>query len=613
MHFASNFYQRWLFALALLLTLGVLPVQAQKATATGAAKWTKLLPENPYAAVVINRPAELNKEILKLTQALNLPVPEVLPLAKFSLGLIQGVDDQRPLVLFLSPFDKKMLNSPNPDGEPPFAGGVWIPTSDVKGLLSNFSSAKDHAKLKNVKEFKLPTMPNPVLLYVHPDQDYVLITPNLFDKDFDKVLPAAKPANLSEQQQQWLDKQDMVAVAYRAGITTSITGIRNQFNAVRNMAGRQQGEQLQKVMDIYDKMFEAIDTNFDNILVAANLDDKSNFTGETRLVLKSDSKLMPYLAKLPTPKSQSLNQLPAIPYLFAMDAQIPSDLLQQNQAAFKAGWIDLIKASYPNATTEDLDQHYESTMNYTKEVQEFCGVIGQFQSGESIMDKLLLSMQAKDAKKLQQLSSEISKLNAKLIGPDKTPPTTEDVKILNLPGLKITTPDFVKQVIENMPANADPNAQQASKTMMRVFYGDQNDLVQWLIQQSPTQLLIGCQQELLADALRDMSAKKNLLAQELDTQATVSLLPAERHTTFLLNIGGYMELMNRMITAQFEAQNLRGIRNPIPEFPVAIPLGFSATLHSTEIQLNMAVPFDFVKQTAEFVQQEFNRKVNPAD
>ncbi len=119
------------------------------------------------------------------------------------------------------------------------------------------------------------------------------------------------------------------------------------------MAGRQQGgDQLQKIMDVYDKMFEAIDTNFDTILVAANLDGKSNVTGETRLVVKSDSKLTPYLAKLPTPKSQALNQLPAIPYLFAMDGQIPSDLLQQNKAAFKAGWIELVKTRFPNAATK---------------------------------------------------------------------------------------------------------------------------------------------------------------------------------------------------------------------------------------------------------------------
>ncbi len=74
-----------------------------------------------------------------------------------------------------------------------------------------------------------------------------------------------------------------------------------------------------------------------------------------------------------------------------------------------------------------------------------------------------------------------------------------------------------------------------------------------------------------------------------------------------------MELMNRMITAQFEAQESAWYSQSYSRISRGNSAGLFGTLHSSEIQLNMAVPFDFVKQTAEFVKEGFSRNVNPAD
>ncbi len=94
-----TFIVRTKFLLPALL-LGLLLSAASTAHAAGIGA---LIPSKSYGAVVVNDPAKLNTKISSLMQALQLPLPELLPLVKFQLGFNNGMDEKKPALMLLYP------------------------------------------------------------------------------------------------------------------------------------------------------------------------------------------------------------------------------------------------------------------------------------------------------------------------------------------------------------------------------------------------------------------------------------------------------------------------------------------------------------------------------
>jgi hypothetical protein len=94
------------------------------------------------------------------------------------------------------------------------------------------------------------------------------------------------------------------------------------------------------------------------------------------------------------------------------------------------------------------------------------------------------------------------------------------------------------------------------------------------------------------------------LADDIQIKEAAALLPADSQWLGYLNVGGYVELAKKFMGAAMAAGG--GGANflpPIPPFPDAPPVGFSARVNSTSLEGHIVVPMGLAEAVRDYVLQ----------
>ncbi len=184
--------------------------------------------------------------------------------------------------------------------------------------------------------------------------------------------------------------------------------------------------------------------------------------------------------------------------------------------------------------------------------------------------------------------------------------TFKEKQIAGKDGLEITQNGILEQLKKQNPGNA-----REMNAMYSFLFGNRDSLQQWLAQADDTTLVGGMNEALLLDTLRDIAAKKSDFTKDDDNKLTLDLLPAERHMTMMLDIGGYFNLMMGMVKVMM-AEFGGGIGGNLPpEFPAVPSVGTSLKLSKDGVEMTTAVPFKLINTASNYIQAQIGNNGFP--
>jgi hypothetical protein len=105
----------------------------------------------------------------------------------------------------------------------------------------------------------------------------------------------------------------------------------------------------------------------------------------------------------------------------------------------------------------------------------------------------------------------------------------------------------------------------------------------------------------MAAALDVLKQPRKSLAQDADVSVTAAMLPADSQWIAYMSPRGYVQLMQRAMTAAM--QNMpAGAGFTLPPFPKSPPVGFAVKATPAELHAEIAVPSEVIKAGGEYVQ-----------
>jgi hypothetical protein len=533
------------------------------------------IPSKSYGAVVVTDPAKLNGKISGLMQALQLPVPELLPLVKFQLGFNNGFDEKRPALLILYPGKSQ-----------PVVPVFLVPTTKYADFQVNFAKREAHAKLKGYELVK--TNVDEMLLAQRGE--YAVMIPKEFEEDLDDFI--LDNVNLGEElakSETWITEHDATFVATKKGIRSAMKFIRVQFNQAKAQFGNLNGadaEVYKMVFDGYDFVFKSLEEQGDLALIGAKLDSKNNVLINSHYGFDPKGSITEFLAKAGPAKSSDLGKLPAIPYIFAGDLQVAPEFSESLLQPFKALMQIGLKQQEKNLTEEQLKQYEAAVLKSVQGLRSGAFILGQAKPGESLLDNVIYTMQAENASKYLKNSIEQMSVMQKVLAESGQEITVKETKIGGKEALEFSQKGILEQLKKQNPANA-----REMNAIYSFIFGNRETLQQWIVVADQTTLVGSMNDALLLDTLRDLADKKSDFSKDVDNTVTLGLLPAERHVTMLIDFGGYMNLVMGMVKA---AMPPGGGGNLPPDFPAAPSIGYSMKLSKEGIEVSTAVPFKLI-------------------
>lgn len=554
------------------LLLGLILAMGTTASAAGIGS---AIPSKSYGAVVVNDPAKLNSKISGLMQALQLPVPEVLPLIKFQLGFNNGFDEKRPALLILYPGKSQ-----------PVVPVFLIPTAKYADFQVNFANREAHSKLKGYELVK--TNIDEMLLAQRGE--YAVMIPKEFEEDLDDFI--LDNVNLGEElakSETWIAEQDASFIATKKGIRAGMKFIRLQFNQAKAQVGNLNGgdaDMMKIVFDGYDFVFKSLEEQGEFALIGAKLDAKNNVLINHHYGFEPQGSITATLAKAGPGKSSDLAKLPAIPYIFAGDLHIAPAFSESLLQPFKAMMQIGLKQQEKTLTEEQLKQYEAAVLKSVQGLRSGAFILGQAKPGESLLDNVIYTMQAENASKYLKNSVEQMTIMQKIMADSGQEIAVKETKIGGKEALELTQKGILEQLKKQNPANA-----REMNAIYSFIFGNRESLQQWIVVADQTTLVGSMNEALLLDTLRDLADKKSDFSKDADNTVTLGLLPAERHMTMLLDFGGYMNLVMGIVKAAMP-QGAGG--NLPPDFPAAPSIGYSMKLGKEGIEVSTAVPFKLI-------------------
>jgi hypothetical protein len=572
------------FALLLGLTLAL-------GTTSRAAGIGALIPSKSYGAVVVNDPAKLNGKISGLMQALQLPVPELLPLVKFQLGFNNGMDEKKPALMLLYPGKNQ-----------PVVPVFLVPVTKYADFQVNFEKRQAHGKLKG---YELVQTNVEEMLLAQRGEHAVLI-PKEFEEELDDFI--LDNVNLSQElakSEARLAEQDASFIGTKKGIRAAMKFIRLQFNQARAQIGNINGadaDTFKMIFDGYDFVFKSLEEQGELALIGAKIDAANNVLFDQQYAFESSGSITEFFAKAGPAKSDDLAKLPALPFIFAGDLQIAPAFSEALLKPFKALMEIGIKQQAKNLSDEQLKQYEAAVLQSLQGLRSGAFILGQAKPGESLLDNMIYTMQAENAAKYLKNSIEQMQVMQKVLSESGQEITVKETKIGGKDALEFTQKGMLEQLKKQNPGNPqDLNA------MFGLIFGNRDSLQQWLAVADETTLVGAMNDALLLDTLSDLAAKKSDFGQEQDNKLTLELLPKERHVTMLIDFGGYMNLIMNLVKASMPAGANRDLP---PEFPAAPALGYAMKFSGEGLEIKTAVPFKLINTGSLYFQAIFARGIN---
>ena len=391
-----------------------------------------------------------------------------------------------------------------------------------------------------------------------------------------------------------ISKNQITGIALPAGVKKALDEGIKGLEAFKEQipAAGPQAEQIAGVFEMYTDLLKLAR---DEVTVAAaglRLDETAGLDIATQAVFKTDGKMAAASKSIPLLPASPLSGLPD-GEVFIAGAGVMHDSWAKALMELSLDMsVKLPKeAGGYNLTTEQAKEIASLSALALSGIKQMSGSMSI--SGKTLFDGAYVIVETSDAKKfVDQYETNMAKTNAIVAkNPAATyPKATVERKQIDGRDTLIMTMDMSK-MLEQMDANQPPQL----KGMMESMFGAGGKVKAYLSAIDKETVLMSYSEDSLKQLAANVTANKAGLASSLTLKKTSAMLPAEAHVVAYLSIGGYIDLIKKVIAGA-------GFPFPVPAFPETPPVGFSGRLAAHSVETHIAVPMSLMEGIRDYVQ-----------
>jgi hypothetical protein len=318
-----------------------------------------------------------------------------------------------------------------------------------------------------------------------------------------------------------------------------------------------------------------------------------------QFVFKPDGKLAAMSKEIAPLPPEAFAGLADDAYLFAGASVFPrgaADAL----TSFTMGMMNAMPKD-KGLTPEQSKQFADAMRDSMKNMKRFSASMN-FQ-GATLMSGFAALYKVEDsAKFLADYEKSMATLS-ELAEKDKNLPgyATERKKVEGIDALVFTTD--MTPMIEQMEKQAGGDA---AKMMFEAMFGKDMKIDAFLAAVDKETVVLTYDATALKEVVATAKAGKNGLSDNIDMKKTAALLLPQPHAIGFMDVGGYVDLVKKIVGMMMAAQGAPGgggLPFPIPPFPQSPPVGMAAKLTPQAIEFQLVVPMPLMENTRDYIQQ----------
>ncbi len=576
--------------LAVLLALLLIAVPAVGLAASP----LQVIPDDALGVAVLNSLSDTSARVHKLTEKMQLPVPELLQLAQLYTGIQEGVDLDGTIAAAMFPADESASWMDRI--------AYFVPVTDYNAFVAQLQADDPDAEICEI------TLMGQSFLASEKDE-FAVIGSADSKALLEKIQRSEKNvATLLAPMQSWLDNQQLAIALTPTGkelVVTAAAGFFGTAMEAAQQAGAQGDdseeakraaeavESASEMMRILGDVLSVANQQISQVGIGIRIDDTTAFHLSTRMLFKESGGLSSWAAEVDPPKSGLLAGLPKGDFTLAYGgaavqfnkafAELFNRLTQTGMMALGLGGADQQKFA------EVMAKHRENQVATAT-------VMGRMRPGDSLYSTMIQIEHVKDAQLQMKLSRELYEVfaAAKVPGADSAEPVyaLRDVTVDDLKTIEITM-DMGAMIAAGTKQS---EANEAARGFLDSFMGNEGVIKAYATVADDHTLVLAYSKEQIRRAVDHIRSGKPGLETDESVGRTDKLLPEGAQWAFYLNPQGIVDMIGRIMK-----QMPLDLDFEIPPFPESDPIGAAAKVSAEGLDAELVLPESVVAGIGQYI------------
>jgi hypothetical protein len=541
------------------------------------------IPSNALAFVAVNRIADTNAKIEKLSKQLVGKPLKPLDMIQGYTGEIKGLDDTRGAALVVMPAE---------EAKDPPSRVLLLPVSDYKQFLESWD-AKPTGRIVEV------TIADEPMLIGRRGEYAALSRKEVAGVDFrpglENLLSARRSiADKQPQMLAWLNENEVVAVATSHGVKWLSGEVQEQLRRMKEaFAQMNVNPDWLAGPEMYATVFQVAEKEVDCIGIGARVDKQGDLRLTKRIRFTKNSEFGPSLAKLPPVEKGPLAAMPAGPFVLVGGGPW-SDSLVRNVLSFQS---DFMKRTFRNAYDIDEKQADELATRFLempKGIHSASIVVGPVKSGEPPLSNTLALCDVDDAPKyLNAYEKYLAAMNE----PGKDAGSAK--KLFPLKRMEVGGRPALENEMET-PLSAKAAATLGFGERIGKLFGSggKMKILRVAIDDRTIAISFTGRTSMILKAIASLKQSGGGLASDAEIAKTAALLPADAQWIGYVSPSRAVAFYRSM---RETAADVRDFHSNGPEFPRSQPIGVAAKATAGELQVEAVVPSSVLDAIGKYI------------
>ena len=560
-----------------------------------------VIPEDALGLAVLNRLADTNARVQKLTQKMQLPVPDLLPMAQMFTGIQQGLDTKGGLAAAVFADDHE-------DALWGMSLAVFVPVTDYKVFLEQLQPEDVAAQITEV------TVLGGKYLAAKKG-DFAVLTSTSQKHLLEHVLASSKNAAAGlAPLHPWLGEQQAAVVVTPAGkkllfakageflnLGLEATEAEAASDADQKKdedddkkPGADEGQAIKELIKSGKELLTEAEAEVTQFGVGIRIDDQTAVHVSARALFTPQGKLSEWAAEVKVPKGGLLAGLPASKFVIAYGGVTPNvhpalahliDRLTETGLE-KMGLDEELRKKYATAVARQRANRLNS-----------CGLLGQLRPGDSIAATSVMIEHVRDGKNHIKLTRDVLEVvQAATANNSETKKSIYEINEVTIGDLKVL------EVVTDMNAllgagNPDAAMAEQLQGFFSKLFGNEGVMRIYLAAADDHTVVSGYSKELLQRGVAHVRSGEVGLERDPQIARTVALLPNGVQWAAYVSPQGLLQWVDALMREVLPAQmNFR-----IPPFPPSDPIGLGAKVSGAGLDAEIVLPENVVAGIGQYV------------
>jgi len=533
------------------------------------------IPADAIGFAVVHNLADASRSLDDVAKLVNAPAPDVLNLAKRTVGLDKGLDEEGDLAIVVTSID------PAPKGV------LLVPLANFADFFAALHVAEPATGIVEVQLLGAAKL-------VARKGDYAAIADAANRDALEHVLAATTNLATDTSLAEWLDTNKASMVVTSGGLklfAPKLTaGIRAMQGQMRQMGG-EQGQTGADALDMYVQLFSAMEHEVGQFGIGLRIDAAQTIDLVKRIEFMPEGAWAKWAVDVKPATEDFLAGLPAEPFVMAMGGVVPPGLMEPLMKYSVRMMQDM---PMYKLTPEQAEKYAKLSMGAMSGMTSMQMVVGLSEPGTGLYGNTTAVFTCEDS---QHLIDGYEKTLAALRE------FSDEVKNLAIPvatcqHVKLGETDVleVSMDLSHMNQLTPPGGPDLQK-MMQMMMGPGGQMKIFLAPADEhTVVMCYTSLERLKSAIDFYKSKQQGLTSDANVVKVAAMFPRGSQFVGYFSLGGMADIVRQFTAAMPGAPSAA-----IPDFPDSPPLGMAAKVSPSGVEGHLIVTAETLRAIGEVV------------